>query len=177
MNLLLHAGRLVSAFNERIGRSVAWLALALVAVELAIVVMRYVFGLASLIMRESTLYLYAVLFLLAAGYAFRHDAHVRIDIVYERLGARGRAAVDLFGTVAFLVPFCGLIIWTSVPFVGNSWASLEGSVEGTGIPAVFLLKTVIPVFAVLLLLQGFANATRALATLLGVAADDAQVGR
>lgn len=165
MTKLERFGTAVSALNDVIGRTAAWLGLALVLLEFAIVVMRYVFGLASLFMREGTLYIYATLFLLAASYALRHDAHVRIGIFYERMSARSRAAVDLAGTLVFLVPVCVLVLWTSIPYVAASWATLEGSIEASGIPAVFLLKTVIPVFAVLVLLQGLANAALAAAAM------------
>ncbi|MBM3487700.1 MAG: TRAP transporter small permease subunit [Alphaproteobacteria bacterium] len=158
---------LVSRCNDAIGRAVAWTTIVLVVLACAIVIMRYVYGLSSLLMREAVLYLHGTLFLMAAAYTLRHDGHVRIDIIYERLGRRSKAWVDLLGTLIVLVPMAILILWTSIPFVRNSWAVLEGSIEGTGIPAVFLLKTVIPIAAVLILLQGLANAIGALAVIAG----------
>jgi TRAP-type mannitol/chloroaromatic compound transport system permease small subunit len=157
VRLLLYFARAIDGLNEGLGRTVAWLALILVLLQFVIVVMRYVFGLGSVKLQESIVYMHAMLFMLAAGYTLLHDGHVRCDIFYSTASPRAKALVDLFGVVVFLLPTCALIAWVAWPYVAASWAVREGSPEGSlGIPGVFLLKTVILVFAGLVTLQGLA---------------------
>jgi TRAP-type mannitol/chloroaromatic compound transport system permease small subunit len=153
---------MVDEMNERIGRALAWLALFMVLLQFAIVVMRYVFGLGSVVAQEAMVYMHATLFLAGASYALLHDGHVRCDIVYGDTSPRTHALIDLGGVVLFLLPMCIVIFWVSWPYVTNAWAVLEGSPEGgLGIPAIFLLKSVILVFAVLLGLQAISMAIHA----------------
>src|SRR5690606_36672097 len=107
---------------------------------------------------EAIWVLHRVVFMIGAGYTVRHNDHVRIDLFYREASPRMRAVVDLAGALVFLVPTCVLILWLSVPYVARSWAVLEGSVETGGLPLVFVYKTVILVFAVLLGLQGLSMA-------------------
>lgn len=137
----------------------------MVVITVLVVVMRYLFDQGSILLQESVLYLHAVAFLLGIPYALRHDAHVRVDLIYSRLGRRGRARVDLTGHLLTLIPVCLLIIIYCTPYVRASWRILEGSSEVGGIPGVFLLKTLIPIAAGLLLLQGLAGIIRCIATL------------
>ena len=160
--------RYIDAFNENIGKAIAWLALLMVMVQFVVVVMRYVFGMGSLFLQESVIYLHAVLFMVGAGYTLLHGGHVRVDIFYREASQRGKALVDLIGVVVFLVPICALIWWASWPYVASSWAVLEGSREVSGIQAVFLLKSVILVFVALMVLQGISLALRSLLVLLGI---------
>jgi len=158
---------MIDAMNERVGRVVSWLALFMVLVQFIVVVMRYVFGIGSIFMQESIVYMHAIVFLGAAGYTLLHDGHVRVDIFYGSASPRRKAQINLLGVLVFLWPVCILTLNVSERFVTSSWAVLEGSPEGSGIPAVFLLKTVIPVAIVLLMLQGFSLAVKSLAELLG----------
>jgi TRAP-type mannitol/chloroaromatic compound transport system permease small subunit len=113
-------------------------------------------------LQETIIYMHAALFMAGAGYALRHDAHVRCDIFYRDLAPARRAWIDLLGVVLFLLPMCAVILWASMPSVINSWSILEGSSKGgLGLPAVFLLKTLIPILAILLGLQGLSMAARA----------------
>lgn len=137
----------------------------MVVITVLVVVMRYLFDQGSILLQESVLYLHAVAFLLGIPYALRHDSHVRVDLVYSRLGGRGRAWVNLTGHLLTLIPVGVLIIIYCTPYVRASWRILEGSSEVGGIPGVFLLKTLIPVAAGLLLLQGLAEIIRCIATL------------
>jgi TRAP-type mannitol/chloroaromatic compound transport system permease small subunit len=171
MTYLQRFARAVDAANERIGRVVAWLALAMVLVQLTVVVMRYVFGLGSVKMQESIVYMHAALFMVAAGYTLLHDGHVRCDIFYGTASPRRKAAIDLLGVAVFLLPVAVLIGWLGWPYVGAAWAVREGSPEGSlGIPGVYLLKSVILLFAALLLLQGLALAVRSALRLAGIEA-------
>jgi TRAP-type mannitol/chloroaromatic compound transport system permease small subunit len=106
----------------------------------------------------------------AAAWTLQQGGHVRVDIFYADASPRRRAVVDLLGALVLLLPFCGVLIWFALPYVGRSWAILERSREASGLPLVFLLKTLIPVFAVLLGLQGAAQAIRAALVLVGPAA-------
>ena len=156
----------IDRLNGWIGRAAAWAVLAMMVVQFSIVVMRSAFGFGSLWMQESLHYLLAILVLLTAGWTLRSDGHVRVDIFYADATARTRAKVDLAGALLLLVPFMAAVIWFSWPYARRAWAILEGSREAGGIPLVFLLKSSIPLFATLMLLQGIAQAVRAALTLL-----------
>ena len=151
----------IDRLNSWIGRAAAWLCLAVVAIQFAVVVLRYVFGVGSIWLQESILYSHAALFLLAAAWTLKNDGHVRVDIFYSTASPRTRAKVDLLGALLLLIPFAGAILYFSWPYVARSWSILEGSREASGLPFVFLLKTLIPVFAAMLILQGIAQAIRA----------------
>ncbi len=162
MELIGSLARGIDELNERIGRFVAWAALLMVLVQFGVVVLRYVYGLSFIFMQESIVYLHAILFMLGAGYTLLHGGHVRVDIFYAAAKPRTKAWVDLIGVLIFLVPVCAILFTFSFPYVQSSWAVFEGSKETSGIQAVFLLKTVILVFAVLILLQGVALALRSI---------------
>jgi TRAP-type mannitol/chloroaromatic compound transport system permease small subunit len=123
----------------------------------------------SIKLQESVLYAHAGLFLLAAAWTLQSDGHVRVDIFYSQAKPRARALVDLLGAIFFLLPFAAVLMGLSIPYAERSWAILEGSREASGLPFVYLLKTLIPIFALLIGLQGVAQAIRA-ALLLGGAA-------
>jgi TRAP-type mannitol/chloroaromatic compound transport system permease small subunit len=157
----------IDRLNMAIGRAVAWLALVVVLGQFALVVARYVFGFGSIWLTEAVLYAHATLFMLAAAWTLRLGGHVRVDIFYSGASARTRALIDLFGALLLLLPFMLVILLFSVPYAARSWAILERSQDIGGLPLVFLLKTLIPLFAALLALQGVAQALRAAQTLAG----------
>ena len=143
-------------FAEITGRFVAWLTLAIVIVTFTVVVLRYLFSTGSIALQESITYLHAALFMLGAAWTLKQDGHVRVDIFYSKQNRRTRAWTDLLGTLLLLFPVCGFILYSSLDYVAASWSVQEGSQEAGGLDAVFLLKTAIPVMAVLLMLQGCA---------------------
>ncbi|OFX03973.1 MAG: hypothetical protein A3E78_13815 [Alphaproteobacteria bacterium RIFCSPHIGHO2_12_FULL_63_12] len=147
------------------GRTTLYLVMAMAAVQFSIVILRYVFGLNFIAMQESVTYLHGSVFLLAGGYALVTDDHVRVDIFYREASPHQKAFVDLAGTYLLLFPFCFVALWAAGPYVGNSWAVREGSMEQSGIRGVFLLKTLIPIYLTLLALAGFVVARRAAETL------------
>ena len=149
--------RLIAA----IGRAVMWLALFVVLMQFAVVVMRYVFGVGSIWLSESINYGHAALFMLAAAWTLQADGHVRVDIFYADASPRSKAIIDLLGSLLLLLPFVAVIAWFALPYVARSWAILERSRETSGLPFVYLLKTLIPLFALLLGLQGISQAIRA----------------
>jgi len=151
----------IDRMNAAIGRAAAWCCLYIVLAEFAVVVMRYALGLGSIRVQESVLYAHAALFMLAAAWTFQVDGHVRVDIFYAQAKPRTRAVIDLMGAIVFLAPFAIVLTKLSIPYVARSWAVLERSREASGLPFVYLLKTLIPLFAVLIGLQGVAQAIRA----------------
>ena len=158
-------GERIDRLNTAIGRVASWCALFIVLTGFAVVLMRYVLGLGSLWLQESILYAHAALFLLAAAWTLKEGGHVRVDVFYASASPRTKAWVDLFGALFLLLPFALAIVWFALPYVERSWAILERSRETSGLPLVFLLKTLIPAFALLLALQGVAQAIRAAALL------------
>ena len=155
----------IDRLNVAIGRAVAWLVLAVVLLQFALVVARYLFGLGSIWLTETVIYAHATLFMLAAAWTLHASGHVRVDIFYADASARTRARVDLIGALLLLLPFMLVLLWLSVPYAARSWAIFEHSQEASGLPLVFVLKTLIPLFALLMALQGIAQAIRAAAAL------------
>lgn len=151
--------------NRVVGMAVRWLALAMVLVQFGIVVLRYVYGVSWISLNESVLYMHATLFMLGAGYTLLIDGHVRVDIFQSKAGDRGKAWIDLAGHCVLLLPSMLALIYWSWPSVRNAWAILEGPISVGGIPAVFLLKSLIPAFCVLLVIQSLACMMRNLVKL------------
>ena len=147
----------LEAVNLFVGNTVRWFALLMLLLQFAIVVLRYVFGISYIFLNEGVLYLHASLFMLGAGYTLLVDKHVRVDIFYANRSKRGKALTDIFGHICFLLPSMLLLLYYTWPSVKYSWAIFEGAVSVGGIPASFLLKTLIPAFAVLLIIQCIAN--------------------
>ncbi len=162
--------RATDAFNDWLGRTVAWLTLAMVLVTVLIVVLRYGFEIGFIWMQESVRFMHGAVFLLCAAYTLLWNAHVRVDVFYLKMTDRGKAVVDVIGNLLFLIPVCTIIILYSGDYVLNSWAECEGSLEERGVHAVYLLKTCIWIFAATMILQGISRILRAVATLRGLEA-------
>lgn len=151
--------RAIDALNEWAGRIAGLLALLLVALVFALVVLRDLANWGSIAAQEAMLWLHGGLFMLSLGYALRHGSHVRVDVFSQRWTPRTRAKVELAGLLLFLLPLCVFMGWMSWDYVAASWATREGS-NSDGLPGWFLVKTLIPVSAGLLALQGVAQALR-----------------
>jgi TRAP-type mannitol/chloroaromatic compound transport system permease small subunit len=151
--------------NEFIGRTLPWLTLGMVLTTFSIVILRYVFERGWVWMQELVLYMHAFSFLLTAAYALARDAHVRVDILYRPASPRRKALIDLCGSLLLLLPTCLVLLYQSLPFVIASWAVWEGSKDGGGLEAVFLFKSAIPLFCILLLAQGIAIIRRSISEL------------
>lgn len=151
--------RALSALSEYTGRAAAWLVPGLMLVVAWDVTMRYVLHSGSIRLQELQWHLFSLVFLLGAAYTLRHDGHVRLDLLYRSrwLDARSRALLDLVGSVLFLVPFCILVIGTSLDFVHQALVHGEGSPDPGGLPHRWLIKAAIPAGFGLLLLQGLAD--------------------
>ncbi len=168
INFLKLVCGIIDRSNELVGRAVSWVSLLLVAVVFVDVVMRYAFKISFVFTQELEWHLFAFIFLIGAGYTLLHDGHVRVDIIYQRLGAKGKAWINLLGVIFFLIPGCLLVISTSWKFVGNSFSILEGSPDPGGIPYRFIVKGTMTVGYILLLLQGISMGLHALMQLLGI---------
>jgi TRAP-type mannitol/chloroaromatic compound transport system permease small subunit len=175
--LLGLAGR-IDRLNDWIYALIRWLTLAMIVVGAYNAIARYVtrwtgVPLSSNAYFELQWYMFSVIFLLGAAYALNHDAHVRVDVVYSRLSERGRAWVDVLGTLFFLIPFCVLMLVTSWPAVRNSWAVREVSPDPGGLPR-YPIKALVLVCFALLLLQALSQLVKKSAILRGyVPADPA----
>ncbi|MEX0589469.1 MAG: TRAP transporter small permease subunit [Xanthobacteraceae bacterium] len=158
---MLRLAEHIDRVSTAIGRAAAWLVLAVVLVQFAVVLLRYALGIGSIWLQESIVYAHALAFLLAAAWVLKTGAHVRVDVFYRDARPRTRALIDLLGTIFLLLPMAALILWVSLPYAARAWAIFERSQETSGLPLVFLLRTAIPVFAALLILQGVAELFRA----------------
>src|SRR5712672_1480733 len=127
MKILLGLSRLIDHVNERVGKLVYWLILAMVLVSAGNAIMRYTFSMASNAWLELQWYLFAAVFLLCAGYTLLHNEHIRIDVVTSLLSRRARIWIDIFGTLFFLLPMSMYITWSSWPIFMMSWNSGEVS--------------------------------------------------
>ena len=155
----------IERFIDWSGRAVSWLTLLMVIVTFIVVVLRYVFDIGWIALQESVTYMHAMVFLVGASWAMQHDAHVRVDIFYSRFSTRTKAWVDLFGSLLLLLPVMIFIAWISWEYVIDSWDVLEGSREAGGLPAVFLLKSLIVVLAIMLILQALVQIMRCVQTI------------
>ncbi|MGC1948565.1 MAG: TRAP transporter small permease subunit [Pseudolabrys sp.] len=155
----------IDRLTSALGRAAAWLALVVVLLQFALVVARYLFGLGSVWLTETVIYAHAALFMLAAAWTLQVGGHVRVDIFYADASAHTKALIDFVGALFLLLPFMVVLVWLSIPYAARSWSILEHSQEASGLPVVFVLKTLIPLFALLMALQGIAQAIRAAALL------------
>jgi TRAP-type mannitol/chloroaromatic compound transport system permease small subunit len=142
-------------------------ALALVMIQLAVVVLRYTYGMSFTWLNELVIYVFAAMFMLGAAATLRDDGHVRVDILRPRFGANGRNWIELAGIYFFLFPICIRILTTGEQGLARAWALFEGSRESDGLPFLYLFKTLLPAFAVLMLAQGVSEAIKAALRLTG----------
>ena len=154
--------RIINLINRVIGETVSWLTLLMVLVTVLVVVLRYGFNIGFIWMQESVRFMYSAVFLLCAGYTLFKDKHVRVDVLYLSLSERKKAIVDLIGSIFLLLPVCFVIFYYSWSYVLNSWQQLEGSIEERGLHLVFLMKTFIWLFAILVSMQGLATVINSL---------------
>lgn len=146
----------IDRVNTAIAQIVRWLALLMVLMQFAIVMGRYIFGYNSIAAQESVLYMHATLFMLGAGYTLLVDKHVRVDVFFAKASAATQRRIDIFGHLFLLLPSMTALLYWSWPSVRNSWSILEGPMSVGGIEAVFLLKSLIPAFCILVMLQSIA---------------------
>jgi len=159
----------LESFSEFTGILVSWLTLFMVLITFIVVVLRYAFDLGWVSMQESVTWMHAAIFMLGAAYTLKHNEHVRVDLFYRRMTPQRQALVELLGTLIFLLPVVVFLAVASWDYVYTSWAIREASREAGGLPYPFvpILKSLIPVTAGMLMLQGIANLIAAVLTLNG----------
>ena len=155
----------LEAINEIIGRSLAWLTAVMAVVVFAIVALRTFSNLGSIAVQESVTYMHAMVFMLCLAYTAKHGGHVRVDIVYRKLNREQQAWINALGGILFLLPFALFMLFISWEFTLQSWRIGENSMNTGGIPALFLLKTLVPLAGLLLAIQALADILRSLITI------------
>ena len=145
---------------DRVGRAISYIWLILLGIIMVNVLMRYVFNEGRIEMEELQWHLYSIGFLLGLGYAYQADAHIRVDVLHERLGHRTKAWIELYGIVLLLLPFIALVLIYSIPFVQSSYLVGEVSASPGGLPLRWLIKAALPLGFFLLLLTVLARLFR-----------------
>jgi TRAP-type mannitol/chloroaromatic compound transport system permease small subunit len=170
MQPLLRLSAVIDWISEKVGAVLIWLVLAAVLISAVNAVIRKVFNIGSNAWLEMQWYLFAAVFMLGAGYAFLHNAHVRIDFISARLSPQARNWIDIVGIVAFLTPLCWLLIDLSWPLFMNAWTSGEMSQNAGGLIRwpVYLM---IPAGMALLLAQAMSELIKRVAFLRGLIPD------
>lgn len=167
MQFLASIIKAISALNRIVGETLSWLALACVLLCFTVVVQRYFFSVSILWLQDLYVWVSGAMFTGVAGFALLRQDHVRVDIFYQPASTRHKAIADLVGVVLFLAPFIFIIIHYGYPSIARSWHYMEGSRNVGGMPALYILKSFVLVFAVLVGLQGVAMAARSILVLAG----------
>lgn len=167
MKALLALARAIDRINGWVGQTLGWLLLAAVLISAGNALSRKAFDLGSNAYLEAQWYLFSAVFLLGAGYVLMRNAHVRIDVVANRLSPRTNAWIDLLGLLLFTLPLCCLLVVLSWPVFERAWVSGEVSQNAGGLlrwPVLLL----IPAGFTLLGLQALAEIARRVAYLRGL---------
>ena len=165
LKILAGLMKLINGINKTVGYTFAWLALGIVLVCFSVVVERYLFSHTRLWAQDLYVWLNGAMFTAVAGFALMRGDHVRVDIFYRAASKRRKAIADLIGVVLFLLPFMYVVYSYSLTFVQRSWRLLEGSANVGGMPGLYILKSFILVFAVLVSLQGISMIIRSILVL------------
>lgn len=152
--------RRLDAFAETTGTILSVLPLLLIVVQFAVVLMVYVFNIGSIQLQESLQYINAMMFLGGAGYTALKDEHVRVDIFYTNFSKTRKAWVNFLGTLLLLIPFLVLFWISALPYILDSWEIMETSVESSGLPFVYILKTTLLLFALTMSVHAIADILR-----------------
>jgi TRAP-type mannitol/chloroaromatic compound transport system permease small subunit len=170
MQFLLSLSRLIDKLSERIGQTVRWLVLAAVLISAGNAAMRKAFNMSSNAYLEIQWYLFAAVFMLAAGYTMMRQEHVRIDVISGRFSKRTQIWIDIVGICVFLFPFIYMIIKLAMPLVIGAFVSKEMSSNSGGLirwPVFALL----PAGLLLLGMQGVSELIKRVAFLQGLVPD------
>lgn len=173
MSSLLSLSRLIDKFNELVGRWVAWLVLAAVLISAGNAIVRKVFSNSSNAFLEVQWYLFAAVFMLAAGYTLMRQEHVRIDVILHRFSKRTQIAIDIFGILFFLLPFVVVVIYMATPLVMTAYKSGEMSSNAGGLIR-WPVYAMLPVGLVFLGIQGISELIKRIAFLQGLIPDPTQ---
>jgi TRAP-type mannitol/chloroaromatic compound transport system permease small subunit len=170
LNLLLTLSRIIDGITERIGRAIYWLVLVAVLISAANAVVRKAFNYSSNSFLEIQWYLFSLIFLFLAGYTLKNNEHVRIDIISGRLSPRGRAIIDIFGTLLFLLPMAILIMYLSWPVFVDAWTRNEVSTNAGGL-IIWPARLMVPIGFLLLIVQALSELIKRIAFLKGLIPD------
>jgi len=135
--------------------------LLMVLLTVIVVILRYAFGIGSIALQETIMYLHAMVFMLGIPYTWQSDGHVRVDVFYRRCSPRQKTLINFVGNLIFLIPLCIFILLYSWSYTSESWRLLEGSKEAGGLPLLYLLKSLTPLMATLVLWRALIDVTRA----------------
>ncbi|MDG2060697.1 MAG: TRAP transporter small permease subunit [SAR86 cluster bacterium] len=150
--------------SELTGKIASWFVLLMVLITCVVVIMRYALGLGSVLLQDVVLYLHGGLFLLGASFAFKRDAHVRVDIFYRDMSDKNKSIINMLGNIFLLQPLCLVIFFYSFGFVEFSWKIMETSPEPEGLPFVYLQKTLLLLMSFLLWLQSISEILKSFTT-------------
>jgi TRAP-type mannitol/chloroaromatic compound transport system permease small subunit len=170
LSALLQLSRLIDRFSEWLGRWVAWLVLAAVLISAINASVRKAFNTSSNAYLEIQWYLFSAVVLLAAGYTLLRQEHVKIDVVLGRFSRRTQVKVEIFGLVAFLMPFVIAVVHHVMPLVLNAYASHEMSENAGGLVR-WPVYALVPAGFTLLGIQGVSEIIKRVAFLMGLADD------
>jgi TRAP-type mannitol/chloroaromatic compound transport system permease small subunit len=166
--------RLLSAFVNAIDRFskwqaavVCWLIFALIFTLTYEITARYFFGSPTVWAYDFTYILYGSLFMLGAAYTLLVEQHVRIEFIHSAMPPRVRAIVEIIGYLIFFFPAIGALLYVGIDFALESWTLGEHAKQSIWAPPIYPFKTVLPVGAFLLFIQGMANFLRRVASLFG----------
>lgn len=173
MRLLNTIAEKIDLLSDITGRLVSGLTILMAIVTCIVVAARYAFNLGSVGLQESVMYMHGAVFMLGIAFTLKENAHVRVDVFYERFSRRAKALVDLAGTLFLLMPVAAFIGLSSLDYVALAWSLKESSGQPGGLPGVYLLKTLIPAMAAALALQGLAEIMRNALVLAGRETGDA----
>ena len=167
MEFLVRCSEAIDGLLTRIAKVAAWAGVALIAVTIFDVITRRFFVLGSTKLQELEWHFHVILFGFLLGYAYLKDAHVRIDLLRERLPERAQWWIELLGCLLFLIPYCALVVYFSLDFVHRSFVDNEVSSAATGLSHRWIIKSVLPIGFTLLGLSGLVIVLRKLVELFG----------
>jgi len=145
---------ILDSIGEKIGNLVSWVTILLAVLIGLDVIIRYAFQFTFIWMIETEIYLFGILFLLGAGYTFKNEKHVRVDVFYVKLSKKRKALIDVLGGICLLIPWCYVVIVTSWYYGLSSFMMNESSPQPGGLPALYVLKFCITLGFTFLVLQG-----------------------
>lgn len=135
----------INRLVDKVGIILAFVLILLVFNVAFDVMMRYLFHASSVGMQELEWHLFGIIFLFGIGVALQHEAHVRVDFLYDRMSVKTKSLINIGGTLLFLMPLSLLIFFGSFAFVGDAYISHEISEDPGGLHFRWIIKSMIPV--------------------------------
>lgn len=161
-DIFLKIADLIDKENNKVGKALGWVVLLLILTQITLILMTGVFHVGSIKLQESLVYFNSLMYLAGAGYGLLHDEHVRVDIFYREMPAYKKAWVNLLGCLCLMFPFLIMLGFYAFQYAERSWSLLEGSLEISGLPLVYILKSFILLFVITVSLQGISLIIRSI---------------